>query len=138
MSWLLLLHSSGALDQRAHDRALRRLQSRMPSNGAVYVIRFGPTVRSTARCFRLAGPRIHVIREVRARSGSTSVIPTLRSLVRSLVGTLRTFKDRVDRVCFSGHGSGWVTGGWALRHPFLSLEEINRELLDWFRLSCCR
>jgi hypothetical protein len=133
MSWLLLLHSSGALDQRAHDRALRRLQSRMPSKGAVYVIQFGPTVRSMARCFRLVSTGIHVIHEARARSTPKPVVSALRSLVRSLAVTVRTLKDRVDRVCFSGHGSGWVTGAWALRHPFLTLEEINRELLDWFR-----
>jgi hypothetical protein len=39
----------------------------------------------------------------------------------------------VDAIGVSAHASGWVTGPWKRKRPFLTLSELNRELFDRFR-----
>ena len=102
------------------------LQRRLPAGGSVVVLLFGPTSRSKAVAFTLTRSGRALLDSVQLDGTHRYAQPLRRLLSHVPPGS-------IDAVGLSAHASGWVLGPWKGKHPFLTLEHLNREVFDRYR-----
>lgn len=131
-NWLLYAHAPNATkDLKVTRRSLNRMQLNLEKDVGVFVIFFGPTVKSPA------------VLSVFTNDSEQELLVLPNSGISNVPSNLKTFTDfllthrvQIDAVCFYCHGAGYGLGSWhGWSEPFLQLNDAVRILVEPFHVN---
>lgn len=139
----MLIHCTGPFDWQESTKSLQILTSNLikhkNTKTKIYLMIVGPTKRSISESYVLSYQNgFQLIAQVQPRCQTQAKKNCerrdLAHTIQCLVDAVHTHEKKMDVFMFSGHSNSFILGRWVgYKHPLMSIEELNRIVLDRFR-----